>query len=212
MDSLLKISAGILLCLPLTGCVGPGYYDPSTGMVCRGQLYGPTNVVDDIRCSLSKHRAHRLNKRNCNSCGSCCTNSCGTSLPGLLTSGTFNYGLNESTTETFGPQTYATESSCPHCQSQAGTYMQESSPHESYVPDAGPAAPTTIIPKKISPVPDHGPKSTLGTPAPAPGAEEPMPKSTYVPPALLNPPTVLPTSAAPQQRTRRVQWVPAQIH
>ncbi|MDF1743599.1 MAG: hypothetical protein P1V19_07875 [Gimesia sp.] len=212
MDSLLKLCAGIFLCLPLTGCVGQGYYDPSTGLVSCGEFYGPTNMVDDIRCSLSKHRAHRLNKRCCNPCDSCCTTSCGKSIPGLLASGTFNYGWDEGTVESQGPQSYATDSSCPHCQSGAGTFTQESSTHESYMHEGAPAPPTTVVPKKISPVPDHGPKSTLETPAPAPGAEEPMSKSTYVPPALLNPPSVLPSSAAPQQRTRRVQWVPAQIH
>lgn len=226
MDSLLKISAGILLCLPLTGCAGPGYYDPSTGMVCSGDLYGPTNMIDDIRCSLSKHRAHRMQKQSCNSCcdpcGNFCSNSGGTSIPALLTSGTFNSNWTEESADTYAPHTHAPQSSCPHCQSQAGTMQPESNMYESYTPetyapetyapDSAPSAPATVVPKKITPVPDHGPKGALGTPAPAPAAEAPMPKTSYVPPALLTPPAVGPSSAAPTQQTRRVQWVPAQIH
>ncbi len=211
MNSLLKISAGILLCLPLTGCVGPSYYDPATGMVCGGEIYGPTNLADKIRCKLSEHRAKRWNRRNCNPCDNCCSYSCGTSLPAMLASGTFNYGTEEFATDSYGPQTYASESTCPHCQSQAETIMPESSTPQVYTPETVPTAPATIVPKKVAPVPGAG-NGTLDTPAPAPGAEEPMTSSTFVPPALLNPPTTIPNSAAPEQRTRRVQWVPARIH
>lgn len=212
MYSLLKLSAGILLCLPLTGCVGPGYYDPSTGMVCGGQFYGPTNFVDDIKCSLSEHRAHRMRKRCCNPCGSCCTGGCRSSVPGMLASGTFNiqgpvdsYAPQTYAPESYAPQTYAPESSCPHCGPQ-GAHGSNFSPGEVI------GSPTTVVPQKITPAPENGHNSILNKPAPAPAAEDPMPKSSSVPPAMLHAPTVIPDSAIHQQGTRRVQWVPAQVH
>lgn len=228
MNSLLKLSAGILLCLPLTGCAGPGYYDPATGMVCSGDLYGPTNFMDDIKCSLSKHRAKRMQKHCCNTCDPCniCNtcNTCdpcrsggfGSSLPGMLSSGTFSYGSDEGAMETYPMDsyptpTYAPQSSCPTCGphggAQGGTFMNESMMPEMSSPSS--PAPTTIVPQKITPVPEHGQKGVIHQPAPAPAAEEPM---SYVPPALLHTPTMAPNSASPHQGARPVQWVPAQIH
>lgn len=218
MYSLLKISAGVLLCLPLTGCVGPGYYDPSTGMVCGGELYGPTNFIDDIKCSLSEHRAARMRKHCCKPCATCCTGSCGNSIPGMLASGTFSTDWSEGPGETYAPETYAPHSSCPNCGPQGPAYSQESLPAApATVVPAQPApmvpkAPTTVVPQKITPVPDHNLRGVLNKPAPAPAAEEPMPKSTSVPPALLHAPTVIPQSVHQKNGTRRVQWVPAQIH
>ncbi|MCA9016912.1 MAG: hypothetical protein KDA77_16380, partial [Planctomycetaceae bacterium] len=216
--------------LPLTGCAGPGYYDPATGMVCSGDMYGPTDFVDDIKCSLSKHRAKRMQKHCCNVCDPCNTcNTCdpcrrggfGSSIPGTLASGTFSYGSEEEAMETYPMDsyptpTYAPQSSCPTCGPQGGMYMQGSQEgtfmHESMMPEMNsPAspAPTTVVPQKITPVPDHGPKGAITQPAPAPAAEEPM---SYVPPALLHAPTTIPSSAIPRSGARPVQWVPAQIH
>ncbi|WP_339729048.1 hypothetical protein [uncultured Gimesia sp.] len=226
MNSLLKLSAGILLCLPLTGCAGPGYYDPATGMVCSGDMYGPTNMMDDIKCSLSKHRAQRMQKQCCNPCNTC--NTCdpcrgggfGSSIPGMLSSGTFSYGSDDGAMETspmnsYPTPTYAPQSSCPTCGpqgGQGGTFMNESMMNESMMPEmSSPAlqAPTTIVPQKITPVPEHGHPGVINKPAPAPAAEEPM---SYVPPALLHAPTMIPNSASPNPGARPVQWVPAQIH
>ena len=240
MNSLLKMSAGILLCLPLTGCVGPGYYDPSTGMVCQGEMYGPTNFIDDIKCSLSEHRAQRMCKHSCNTCNSCdpCgSGGFGASLPGMLSSGTFSYGSQEGPADSYLPQTYAPQSSCPHCGPQGATFMPESNMHESVMPEgyapetydpgtytpetytpgtvmpeSGSTSPTTVIPQKITPVPNHGHKGVIEKPAPAPAAEEPKTNTSYVPPALLRTPTMMPNSASPHQGARPVQWVPAQIH
>jgi len=228
MNSLLKLTAGIVLCLPLTGCASPGYYDPATGMICSGPMYGPTDFMDDIKCKLSKHRAKRMMKHCCNPCSPCdpC-NTCdpcggggfGSTLPGMMTSGTFSYGGDDSSMESYPSQNYAPQSSCPNCgpqgyqgsqtyetpQTYEGEYMQESAPHE-VAPHTGPA---TVVPQKISPVPEHGSKGMIGKPAPAPAAEEPM---SSVPPALLHTPTMIPGSAQPRQGARPVQWVPAQVH
>ncbi len=248
MNSLLKISAGILLCLPLAGCAGPGYYDPSTGMICGGEMYGPTNFVDDIKCSLSKHRAQRMNRNCCNPCDSCnvcdpcgSCNPCGTcrkggfgkKLPGMLASGTFSYGSSESSgdyypMDSYPTPAYAPQSSCPNCGPQGGTFAPESNMHESvmpgtmspetyapetyspetYSPESGSPAPATVVPQKVTP--HKAPGGAILKPAPAPAAEEPM--SSYVPPALMRTPTVIPSSASPSQGARPVQWVPAQIH
>ena len=243
MNSLLKLSVGILLCLPLTGCAGPGYYDPSTGMVCGGEIYGPTNFMDDIKCSLSKHRAQRMRKLCCNSCDPCnvCDpcNTCepwgncnpcgkhhkhgfGKKLPSMLASGTFSYdGWDEGSAETYPMEsypvpTYAPQSSCPTCGPQ-GAQTYESYEGDSYqyegefVPEGTqvPAGPSTVVPQKIAPVPESGSRGAIQKPAPAPAAEEPM---SSVPPAMLHAPTAIPNSAQPHQKTRPVQWVPAQIH
>ena len=231
MNSLLKLIAGIVLCLPLTGCASPGYYDPATGMICSGPMYGPTDFMDDIKCKLSKHRAQRMMKHCCNPCSSCdpCNtcNSCdpcgaggfGSTIPGMVTSGTFSYGGDDGSMQSYPTPNYAPQSSCPTCglqgyqgpqtyetpQTYEGEYLQESVPPE-VTPHTGPA---TVVPQKISPVPNHGPKGVIGKPAPAPAAEDPM---SSVPPALLHAPTVIPSSAQPRQGARPVQWVPAQVH
>jgi hypothetical protein len=229
MNSLLKLSAGILLCLPLTGCAGPGYYDPATGMVCSGNMYGPTNFMDDIKCSLSKHRAKRMQKHCCNMCDPC--NTCntfdpcrsggfGSSIPGTLASGTFSYGADDGAMETYPMDsyptpTYAPQSSCPTCGPQGGTFMNEQGGtimNESMMPEmSSPSspAPTTVVPQKITPVPENGHKGVINKPAPAPAAEEPM---SYLPPGLPQTPTLIPNSASPNPGARPVQWVPAQIH
>lgn len=231
MYSLLKISAGILLCLPFTGCAGPSYYDPCTGMVCGGPMYGPTNMIDDIKCSLSKHRASRMRK-HC--CGNCCTNSCINTIPGVLASGTFSTDWNEGpvesftpesySPETYAPETYAPNSSCPHCgpenstysdgpvTSPGTTYSPRTSPRTVPTPKSVPGPPATVVPQKISPVPDRGPNGVLNKPAPAPAAEEPMSRSSSVPPALLHAPSSIPQAVSQKNNTRRVQWVPARIH
>lgn len=230
MNSLLKLSAGILLCLPFTGCAGPGYYDPSTGMVCSGGMYGPTNFMDDIQCSLSKHRAKRMRKHCCNTCDPC--NVCdtcdpcggggfGSSFPSTLASGTFSYGNDDGGMEmypmdSYPTPTYAPQSNCPTCGPQGGAYMQGSSEgvymNESVVPEMSAPShngPATVVPQKIAPVPENGHNGVINKPAPAPAAEEPM---SYVPPALMNAPTTIPSSAMPHSGARPVQWVPAQIH
>lgn len=243
MNSLLKLSVGILLCLPLTGCAGPGYYDPSTGMVCGGEMYGPTNFMDDIRCSLSKHRAQRMQKLCCNSCDPCNTcdpcggcNTCGPfkkhgfgkKFPSTLASGTFSYGgWDEGPMETYPMESYPTpnfssQSNCPTCGPQGGQGQYYESPqtyegeyqgdyHGGFVPEGHgtPSGPATVVPQKIAPMPDHGPKGAIQKPAPAPAAEEPM---SSVPPSMLYAPTNIPSSAQPGQGARPVRWVPAQVH
>lgn len=244
MNSLLKLSVGILLCLPLTGCAGPGYYDPATGMVCGGEIYGPTNFMDDIRCSLSKHRAQRMQKLcgnccdpcnacdpcgSCNPCGGCRKHGFGKKLGSTLASGTFSYGgYDQGTMETYPMESYPTpsyssQSSCPTCGPRGGqTYempqtfegpqsYEGGSYYDGFTPEGNgvPAGPATVVPQKIAPTPDHGPKGAIQKPAPAPAAEEPM---SSVPPAMLHAPTTIPSSAQPNQGARRVQWVPAQIH
>ncbi len=142
----------------------------------------------------------------------------GNSIPGMLASGTFSTDWSEGPGETYAPETYAPHSSCPNCGPQGPAYSQESLPAApATVVPAQPApmvpkAPTTVVPQKITPVPDHNLRGVLNKPAPAPAAEEPMPKSTSVPPALLHAPTVIPQSVHQKNGTRRVQWVPAQIH